>query len=343
MRIIVFTLSLLSMLSFLSGCTTVRFTSQAAKGQWHMQHSGISLKEALTDSDIPLNHRELLQYIPAMKAYAETHGLKATKNYTEFVQIEGAAVSWVVTACPPLSLEPKTWSFPIAGSFTYLGWFHEKSAQRHASTLRRKGYDVKVNGASAYSTLGHFKDPVVSTMFESGPDRIGQLADTLFHESAHATIYLSNQSYFNESVAQFIGTQLAIDYQKQTLGIDSESYRTFMEREKYVTSYRETCHEAYQQLSKIYTSSIADQEKNEKKKALMDFLQQKLHLKELPNNAFLAGFKTYHAETNAFDILFEKYDYEWQPFISRLSELTTDDFPKPHTKELEEILGELEK
>ena len=99
-------------------------------------------------------------------------------------------------AADEFSVEPRRWCFPIAGCVVYRGYFNEDAAQRYARRLRFRGYDTAVGGVAAYSTLGHFEDPVLNTMM-SWSD--AQLAATLFHELAHQVAYAPGDSEFNES------------------------------------------------------------------------------------------------------------------------------------------------
>ena len=66
------------------------------------------------------------------------------------------------------------------------------------SALRQQGYDVYVGGVPAYSTLGWFDDPLLST-FIRYPD--AQLARLVFHELAHQLVYAKGDTTFNESFA----------------------------------------------------------------------------------------------------------------------------------------------
>ena len=55
-----------------------------------------------------------------------------------------------------------------------------------------------MGGVRAYSTLGRFDDPLLST-FIAQPDY--QLAGLIFHELAHQQLYIRDDSTFNESFA----------------------------------------------------------------------------------------------------------------------------------------------
>ena len=101
-------------------------------------------------------------------------------------------------AAPALSLEPVKWCFPIAGCVNYRGYYSKAAAQEYAGELRQQGLDVQIGGVPAYSTLGWFDDPVLSTFIQYSD---GELARLVFHELAHQVAYAKDDSQFNESFA----------------------------------------------------------------------------------------------------------------------------------------------
>jgi predicted aminopeptidase len=107
-------------------------------------------------------------------------------------------VVWNVVAAPEFSIQPLQWCFAFTGCLSYRGYFHERSARAFADSLAARGDDTLVAGVSAYSTLGHFADPVLNTMMRYGDL---ELVSTLFHELAHQLIYVKGDSEFNESFA----------------------------------------------------------------------------------------------------------------------------------------------
>ena len=98
-----------------------------------------------------------------------------------------------------LSVQALPQCFPIAGCVAYRGWFSEAAAQKDAARLRARGNDVWVGGVSAYSTLGWFADPLLSSMLHWDDD---ELDGTIFHELAHQLIYVKGDTAFNESFAR---------------------------------------------------------------------------------------------------------------------------------------------
>jgi predicted aminopeptidase len=122
-------------------------------------------------------------------------------SYRSYADVGRPYVVWNVFATDEFSVLPRRWCFPIAGCVVYRGYFKERSAQRYARRLRAHGKDAAVGGVSAYSTLGHFKDPVLNTMLGWSD---AQLAATLFHELAHQLIYVPGDSQFNEAFATLV-------------------------------------------------------------------------------------------------------------------------------------------
>jgi predicted aminopeptidase len=127
--------------------------------------------------------------------------LPDNQSYRSYVDLKRDFVVWNVFATERFSVTPREWCFPIAGCVVYRGYFKESSAQSYALSARRKGGDATVSGTAAYSTLGHFDDPVLSTMLRWSD---AQIAATLFHELAHQVLYVPNESAFNEAFASVV-------------------------------------------------------------------------------------------------------------------------------------------
>jgi len=182
----------------LSGCGTT-YLLQAARGQWQVMHGREPLAAVIARPDTEAALRMRLEQVSAAREFA-THelGLPDNRSYRTFRALGRPYVVWNVVAAPEFSVQPRQWCFPFTGCLAYRGYFHEDSAQRYALSLARRGYDVTVGGVSAYSTLGHFDDPVLDTMMRYGDV---ELAGILFHELAHQQVYARSDSEFNESFA----------------------------------------------------------------------------------------------------------------------------------------------
>lgn len=185
-----------------TGCSTIGYYSQAVGGHLKLMRARQPIDEVLENESTSPELREKLQtLVDARKFAVSTLGLPDNDSYSTFVETGRAAVTWNVVAATEFSLSPKTWCFPVAGCVSYRGYFDRADADAYAAGLAEENYDVTVGGASAYSTLGWFDDPVLDTMLRGNDTRY---VGTLFHELAHQVLYVKDDSNFNEAYASFV-------------------------------------------------------------------------------------------------------------------------------------------
>jgi predicted aminopeptidase len=326
----------------LGGCTGARYVLQAASGQLSLIQDARPLREAVRDERVPPRNRRFLREVPAMKRYGEAHGLRPTANYQRYVHLERPAVVWVVSACDPLRFKSKVWTFPIVGGFPYLGWFDRASAEAFAEGLRKQeGLDVDVRGASAYSTLGWFQDPLLSTMIPAGEDALGNLVNVVLHESVHATLHIPGQAMFNESLASFIADRLTLRYLEGTRGTASPERAAYEQAEAASVTRAQRLHEAYQQLDALYGSDLPDAKKLEEKAKLLAALQAELKLRRPINNATLVQYKTYATGQEELEALHRACGGGYTRFLEALSKLKPESFSRPHQEDLGPVLAPL--
>jgi predicted aminopeptidase len=293
------------------------------------------IPEVLKDERIKPRVKELLSKVDSMKKFGETNGLRATPNYKEYVQLHRSAAVYVVSASEALRFEPKTWSFPIVGSFPYLGWFDLNRAKDFAADLRkREGWDVDVRGASAYSTLGWFRDAVLSTMIPEGDEAVGELANVILHESVHATLYVKGQSYFDESIASFIADRLTPEYLRQEWGPQSHELLGYLKSEEDGHERQKILHDAYLDLDRLYSSHLGEAEKLAKKSEIFASLKSRLGIKRDINNATLIQYKTYNTGQLEFEELYAACGKDTKRFLGALGGLKPESFQKPQQEDL---------
>jgi predicted aminopeptidase len=182
-----------------AGCTQLGYYVQAAHGQFSLLSDAKPIDAWLADPAVGDKLKIKLAKVKEIRRFAADElGLPDNGSYTSYADLKRPFVLWNVVAAPELSMTPAQWCFPIAGCVNYRGYYSKEEAQSFADGLRSSGYDVQVAGVPAYSTLGWFNDPVLSSFIQY-PD--GELARLVFHELAHQVVYAPNDSKFNESFA----------------------------------------------------------------------------------------------------------------------------------------------
>jgi predicted aminopeptidase len=321
-----------------AGCSSLGYYAQAAYGQYDLLAQARPIDTWLADPAISVHLRSKLQTVQEIRRFAvEQLDLPDNGSYKNYAQLTRQFVVWNVVAAPALSLQAHTWCFPIAGCVDYRGYYHQQDAQEYGKALARQGYDVQVAGVPAYSTLGWFNDPVMSTFIDY-PD--GELARLIFHELAHQVLYVKGDSQFNESYATAV-EELGLERWLQArhdAGL-SETYRVFATRKQdflaLLLKYR-------RQLQGTYQSDASDAEKHQRKAQIFDALRaeyQQLkqgwggfsgydHWFAMPlSNAHLALVGTYHDRVPAFRALFLQ-SRSFADFFARVKTLASLDKPQ---------------
>jgi predicted aminopeptidase len=285
----------------LSGC----YLLQAANGQMDIVSKREPIADVIANPHTPAALRERLEYVAAAREFASSElRLPDNESYRSYADVGRPYVVWNVFAAEEFSVQPLRWCFPIAGCVVYRGYFDEDDALAYARSLRNRGYDAAVGGVAAYSTLGHFKDPILNTMLNWSD---AQLAATLFHELAHQVAYAPGDSEFNESFATVVeeaGIERWLAARGRTE--DLQTWRSQRERhERFV----DLLLSARERLDELYRSTASESEKRARKQ--YEFGKLKLAYAELKrewkgyagydrwfertlNNAHLVSAATYY-------------------------------------------------
>jgi predicted aminopeptidase len=248
-------LTLASACALLAGCGTP-YLMQAAGGEWHVLHERVPIDTVLADPHTSAAVREHLEQVRAARQFASSElGLPDNDSYRSYADIGRPYVVWNVVAAPQFSVVPQRWCFPVAGCVAYRGYFHEQSARDFALGLESQGFDVAVDGVPAYSTLGKFADPVLSSMLRYGDD---DLAATIFHELAHQLLYVRDDSEFNEAFAttvEYVGLERWLAHQGATARM--QAFRDEQQRERALVSLLSATRT---RLERLYASPLPHQE-----------------------------------------------------------------------------------
>jgi predicted aminopeptidase len=247
----------------------------------------------------------------------EELGLKPSKNYTRYVELDRDYLAAVVSACAADSFTRYEWRFPVVGAVPYKGFFNPKDAQKEAAKLKADGFDILIRPVDAFSTLGWFRDPLYSYM-KKYTDY--QLADLIIHELLHATAFVKGKVEFNEQLAEFAGTEGARLYIKSRFREDSPEYLSIGSGEDDYRAYREFLFELCAELEILYSKKdinrelkLAEKEKiiaNAKERFDAEYQNRfksdrYRFFSGIPvNNAYLDLYRLYHEKDNFFDDLF---------------------------------------
>ena len=186
-------------------CMSSCYVTRLAFQQNHLINSRQPVDRVIASPSASENTKKKLILTREILQFAKSQGLNTDGAYNYFIQLEGGSVSYIVQAAYPDKLKSVTSWFPIVGRVPYLGFFKSKERDEKAAEFRRLGYDVTEGGASAFSSLGWFDDPLYSSMLRRPDSDLGHL---LFHELTHRTFWIGDSVDFNENLAEFIGESM---------------------------------------------------------------------------------------------------------------------------------------
>ena len=298
----------------LASCTSLNYYSQAAQGQYALLSDARPIDDWLLDPATSPKLRTRLATARQIRLFAvQQLGLPDNQSYKNYAALSRPFVLWNVVATPELSLTPVQSCFPVAGCVDYRGYYGKQDAQDYAGRLRAGGNDVQIGGVTAYSTLGWFNDPLIST-FIHYPD--AELARLIFHELAHQVVYVPGDSQFNESFASAV-EEAGVERWLEHFGNPKmrADFAKYTARKQAFLQLLLACRRA---LEKDYASNASAAEKRATKARLFGQLQSDyLVLKEgwggyagydrffaePLSNAHLAAIATYHDFVPAFRAL----------------------------------------
>jgi predicted aminopeptidase len=189
----------LAAIAVAAGCSTFSYYGQAISGHLAVMCRAEPIAERIADPATPPELRARLERAVAIREFASRElALPDNGSYRAYADLGRPYALWNVVAAPEFSVEARQSCFLVAGCVAYRGYYRQADADAFGAALRKEGFDVFVYGVPAYSTLGWFDDPVLST-FVRYPD--AELARLVFHELAHQVVYVSGDTVFNESFA----------------------------------------------------------------------------------------------------------------------------------------------
>lgn len=302
----------------------VSYGLMQARGQLHIMLNTRPVEDVIKDPAVPDSAKHKIELIGEIRRFAvDSLGLNSSKNFTTFFDQKSKPLLWVLVGSERYALKPLNFTFPIVGTFPYKGFFNERRLHEADSTLQRTGYDTRINEVSAYSTLGFFKDPILSSMLKR-PD--GSLAELIIHELTHGTLFVKDNLEYNENLADFVGEYGALRFLAAKYGANSEVYRNYIAAKDFGDRYDAHILRGTRRLDSLYHAFkpstpvpvkerakwtligeiVATVDTLTDRRTVRSIKRRSLRQTSLPNNAYFVGYLTYRKQQNRFRDEFER-------------------------------------
>lgn len=327
-----FLFGLVALLAFSSFTGCARYIAHVSWNQMKLVWDRRPIAEVMLDPTVKESHKRKIAGIEKVKKFAQQNlGLKQSVSFSYYVHIPREYVVYAVSACQPLSFEAHTWWFPFAGRVPYKGWFDKQLALEEYEELKASGLDARVRGVPAYSTLGWFDDPILSSFLDHS--EYG-LSETVIHEMAHARLYFPGDTSFNESFASFVEEKGMELYLKEQAG-DKEALDKYYQDKKDTRKYIQILKTWAQKLNDIYQSKMPDAQKLKEKMRVIRELKEagtagqlglnnpdwkKVFEREF-NNAHFQSILRYNSGSEYFQKVFDEAEADFDRFYLALEPL----------------------
>jgi predicted aminopeptidase len=310
----------------LSACSDLGYYWNMTQGHLSLMNKRVDIDDMLEQPNIDADLKQRLQLIQQIRAFSvDRLALPESASYSSYVQLDRPYVLQNLFAASEFSTQLHRWCYPIVGCTSYRGYYDEERLKEYVEQLKTQGFDTHIGYVPAYSTLGWFDDPVLSS-FIDWPDY--RVAGLLFHELTHQRLFIDDDTQFNESLAvavQLAGTELWL----KSVSKDTQmgEFRRWIEYRRKVVSLIVQTRE---NLSQLYQTESTDAIKREKKQAIFaasresysviaDNLNYKGGYKnwfagEL-NNAKIGSVSAYNTHAPAFLAMISALDYDFSAFF----------------------------
>ncbi|RME71074.1 MAG: hypothetical protein D6776_10750 [Planctomycetota bacterium] len=314
----------------LPGC----YYTHLAAGQLRIACGKVDLLDAAVDGRLRPEERRMLREVPEILRFARRSlGMEADGAYTTFYDTGRRPVSYNVWACERTAFRPVLWRYPFVGALPYRGFFDLAWAKRVARRWRERGYDARITGVQAYSTLGWFDDPVLRSMMLDGEV---SFVITLLHELAHKVLFRKGDAQFSESLATFVGEHAALAWFTHRDGRHSRRYREAQDQIADNETIARLMRGLYRELETLYAAGLGPAETLARRERVFartrERIRAMLRSGELRSrrfaglasarfdNCLVLGFRTYHTHQDRFAAAFAAAGGDWRAFWKRVRE-----------------------
>lgn len=309
----------------------VRYLSRAGFEEMRILSHRVPISRLAQDSTARPELREEANLVLEVRRFAEGLGLTTKQTFTMYSDVGRDTLLLVLTASPRNCICPVTWKYPVAGRVPYKGFFNFAQATKTAAGYAARGFDTNLRPSAAFSTLGWFNDPLLSTALTG--DSV-ELAAMVFHEIAHNTVWVKNATDFNESFAQWVGYHAAAEFFRSrndtAQAIRSEGR---WHDEQVLGAYYSTL---VGRLDSLYALKLPAEQNDSGRAVIARWSQDTLekgfgpqlrtysigHAKERPiNNAALIGVRLYRTRLELFDDWYEMNGRNLSRAVYRLKQM----------------------
>ncbi|MEZ4754277.1 MAG: aminopeptidase [Bdellovibrionota bacterium] len=318
-------------LVLLSSCSPL-FVLRASYEETKILLARQKIEQAVADQKTPAKEKEKLKLVLAAREFAKVIGLTPKDSFTLYSKVDRNPLAWVFMASQPDSFKLKTWWFPFVGSVPYKGYFSKATAIEAAKEAEMDGWETWIRGTDAFSTLGWFNDPILSTTLSR--DKFS-IVNTVIHEILHSTLWVKNQVSFNESLANFIGVYGMLDFFEEKYEhcsaksvVCATELKDLKVAQKIVvreTALAKVVDEMYKRLSQLYSSTISQEQKLNSRKLIFETLSKPLKIQypelnffETANNAELMQLKIYLTNFDLFKKIHHTCSEDWSCFLDKV-------------------------
>lgn len=276
---------------WLAGCQSTAYLAHVAHGQWQMVSQRQSVERLQNNPDTPADLKRRLEALQRIRTFAGTLGLPVKGQFDTYVDIRRDYALWSVSATPELSLQAKSWCYWVVGCLAFRNYFDEAKAEAFAAELRGQGYDTYVGKVAAYSTVGWFRDSILSSTIRK---REAELAELVFHELAHQVVYAPGDPVFNESFAEVV----AHEGLKRYLVSHPEDLERILLRQKRYSEFAQLVLAYRAQLQSLYQSPLTEEEKRQRKMAILSSLREAYQVMKATRWDGYAAYDAWFADLN---------------------------------------------
>jgi len=315
-------MKLFCLLFILTSCAKLSYITKQGLGQISLEYNGIKNDKLLSDDNIKQSYKEKIRLIEKAKRYFYKYfNLPETDIYDETTILKNRAVTYLVIHSPKDKIKAIETSFPIVGSFPYLGFFNQEDALEYKKDLEREGYSTYLREVYAYSTLNQwlFDDNILSSFFIFNDH---DLVELIFHELTHTILFVKNDVEFNENLAQFVSEELLSEYfhySKEELKKIKVNQQNSNELIKIISLYSKELNSQYID-SKDFESTLNNFLQNTfhpsiEKKCIELKIEKCWPLRDDWNNARFAAFSTYESKRDELREIYKSTKKNLNTFI----------------------------